>query len=757
MSPRSPSPLSPRPVSPQLLVLAGALAVWSVWGEASFVALLGAYALAWLLLQVVALRFPAALRLRLASAQRLGVLALLALVSAVALWRAAPELRESERLDALVVQTRDRLRLEATPSIAPPVLLADQPQVFFVHAPSAERVRARLADAFVDAQALGHGLFRLAYDPRRDGRPARDGDHAVALEVDGERVGRTLRAVVPQPRPRWLRPAPDRRFAVGTSEETDQVFAVAPEGLRWQVEVGDGPTDALPVGARVVVAHRFEDALRWLDGGGRALGATPLPGRHRHLAASPAARTLAVSVDGPRRGVAFLEPASPSAREVAFVPLDAEPEWLAFGPDDDTLVVSTRRPAALLRLRRRPAGWAEEDARLLARPAASLARSPAGDAVLIAATDHRADGDHAHLGNHFVQDQLLVWGVADLRLREQRLTARRTPRQGNAGAVDRGLSPMGLDWVDAGEWRVAFAGSDEAWSWGPAGEPPRVHAADDVPLAAPHGVAAFAGGGFALASPVDGTVGLFGADGRLDRLVRLAPEDDRLLVQAPRALQRRLGGHGFYEGTRSGVSCQSCHLHGDTDGALRNIGGRRLGPTLPLGGVAGTAPYLRDASYPRVADLHRHLAATLLGGYRRRAPARALNLEAFVEDLPRRPPPLPRAWLAGPLPADALARARAGVDAFAKARCPTCHAFPAFTHLGAHPAGALFPEGPLAPDELLDTPSLLSVATHPPFLADGRAPTLRAVLEDHGVGRHGHADALEPAELDALLAFLEIL
>ena len=102
VSPRSPSPLSPRPVSPQLLVLAGALAVWSVWGEASFVALLGAYALAWLLLQVVALRFPAALRLRLASAQRLGVLALLALVSAVALWRAAPELRESERLDALV-------------------------------------------------------------------------------------------------------------------------------------------------------------------------------------------------------------------------------------------------------------------------------------------------------------------------------------------------------------------------------------------------------------------------------------------------------------------------------------------------------------------------------------------------------------------------------------------------------------------------------------------------------------------------------
>ena len=55
-------------------------------------------------------------------------------------------------------------------------------------------------------------------------------------------------------------------------------------------------------------------------------------------------------------------------------------------------------------------------------------------------------------------------------------------------------------------------------------------------------------------------------------------------------------------------------------------------PTLTVAGVAGTAPYLRDGSYPRIRDLDA-LSRELYRGFRRRAPSRGLTLEAFVESL----------------------------------------------------------------------------------------------------------------------------
>jgi hypothetical protein len=367
---------------------------------------------------------------------------------------------------------------------------------------------------------------------------------------------------------------------------------------------------------------------------------------------------------------------------------------------------------------------------------------------VVAVTDYRRGGV-AHAGNHFIQDQLLEVDVARMRVVGQRMTQRRSPRQGSPGNVDRGVSPMGIDTTAPGVIRVAFAGTDEVWAIRPDRPEPAITDLQSLPLAAPHGVASFADGSFAVTSPSSGTIGIFDAGGSLATLVRLAPDDDTLLRSAPDALQRRMGEHGFYESTRSGVSCQSCHLHADTDAALHDVGEGEPSPTLTVRGVAGTAPYLRDGSYPRVRDLD-DLSHGLYRGFLRRARSRGLTLEAYVHALPR----LPSVYTDGERD---LARERRGVAAFAKARCTTCHAFPAFTNLGRHPSGVMFP-GIGEPDAVLDTPALLTVRWTPPHLTDGRAATLSEVLRDHDpAGRHGEVARLDDTELGDLLFMLESL
>jgi cytochrome c peroxidase len=167
-------------------------------------------------------------------------------------------------------------------------------------------------------------------------------------------------------------------------------------------------------------------------------------------------------------------------------------------------------------------------------------------------------------------------------------------------------------------------------------------------------------------------------------------------------------------------------------------------------GVAGTAPYLRDGSYPRVRDLD-DLSNTLYRGFLRSAPGRARTLEAYVEGLVRLP---------NPVAAHDLERERAGARAFVRARCTTCHTFPAFTNLGQYPLATLFPDrvGERDAEAPLDTPSLLSVRQAAPYLSDGRAPTLRAVVEQwNPTNHHGDTASLSARERDDLIYFLESL
>ena len=131
-------------------------------------------------------------------------------------------------------------------------------------------------------------------------------------------------------------------------------------------------------------------------------------------------------------------------------------------------------------------------------------------------------------------------------------------------------------------------------------------------------------------------------------------------------------------------------------------------------------------------------------------PGRRYALQAYVESLPRAQPSSER---------DIAAEER-GYAIFQRAGCERCHAPPAFTSLGQLPIAALFPRvaATLKVKEQLDVPSLLSVSTSPPYLHDGRASTLRAVLTDHNPDNlHGDTRNLNDAELSDLIRFLESL
>ncbi len=745
------------------MVIALALSLWCLHPVPAAWALVAAYGLGWLGMNALVALRPELAELSLSRPQAIALFALLLVPPVTVLVRHGSELLTEESLVGFGENVRDHLRLERTPAIAPPVVVTDEPQTFYVYAPDARQVEVRLGPTakMRAAVELGAGLFRLDYDPQKDGEPqAGEGATQAILRVDGKSVERTLTVVRPRAHPRWLRPSPDRKLACTVSEETDALLVVSSDGDALRTHVGDGPTDcAFVTSGEVAVVHQFDDSLWLVDAkSGSVLQKSRVGDFAARLAVSPSGRRLAIALDGVRRGVVSV--AVPSLRVEAFSPLEVSPDWIAFGADDDTLVVSSRRPAELLRLRGKDGRYRIGGAPLvLGYPAVTVARVPGGKQLLVATTDYRPEGG-PNPGNHFIQDQILTVDVDAFRVVRQWLTARRSARQSHPGDVDEGVSPMGLDAEADGSLAIAFAGTDEVWQVR-AGEPtPRVYPLDELPLASPHGIVRFADGNLLVSSPPDGTLGVLGPGGQLRTLVRLAPDDDTLLRSDPDALERRMGEHDFYESTRSGVSCQSCHLHAGSDGALHDLGEHRLSPTSTVRGVAGTAPYLRDASYPRVRDLD-ELSRTLYRGFLRAAPGRAETLEAYVDGLPRLPSPL--------RPADRdLARERAGVRAFVKARCATCHAFPAFTNLGQHPLASIFPDradahapdraGARAPDDVIDTPSLLSVRWAAPYLNDGRAPTLRSVIEAwNPTNHHGDTAHLTARERDDLLYFLESL
>lgn len=727
----------------QLAILLLALVLAAIGGAERFAGFVLAYGIAWGIANLAALRGWAPPRL--SRGAKMAIAALVAATPITVIGARWDALITREGLLGLDVHLRDRLRLEAVPAIHPALVAADRPQTFLVYAPGGQRARVALAPgiAVLDAEPLGHGVFRVDYDPRQHGAPAASGPARARIEVDGVATERAVTTLVPLAHPRWLRASPDRRQACTTSEETDELVRIDARGLAGRMAVGDGPSDCtFLAGGAVAVAHRYAPTVAIVDPGGAIVDQIEVGWGGHRLAASPDLTRLAVALEGGEVVIADVRAGVVQAR----IEIGGLPDALAFAEDAATLIVARRQPAALLRITVDGAHAAIVAERALLAPVAALARREGGGSVIVAVTDW-SDDPVPHLGNHYVQDQLVEIDTRSLAPLRHVLTARRSPRQDAAGGLDRGVSPLSIDVAPDGALWVAFAGSDEVARLVVGGPEGRAIDVAALGLAAPHGALLLADGAIAVSSPSGGRVAILEPSGRLRASADLAPGDATLLREDPEALRRRFGERAFYEATRAGVACQSCHLHGESDGLVHNIGGRVLVPTLDVRGIAGTSPYLRDGSYPRIGDLH-EVADTLYRGYREPAGDRASTLEAWIASLPL-PPPRPER--------DPEAERR-GLDVFVAAGCPSCHAFPALTNLGRHPVHAVFPRAAAEPGLSLDTPSLRGLTRQSRYLFDGRARSLEDVFRVHNPDdRHGRTAALSDREIADLIRFLESL
>ncbi|MEQ8273971.1 MAG: hypothetical protein RMA76_06705 [Deltaproteobacteria bacterium] len=607
--------------------------------------------------------------------------ALLALVGAAAFagYTRGADVVATEQLAGLDVVLADRWRLTKTPAIAPPVLHLDRPSVLFGHADAASMALV-FDDTTLPGAPLGHGLFAFDFDPG-----AHRVTRSVRLEVDGDREVAALDIVSPRHEPRWG--CAGATVAV-VSEPTDTLFVR--DGGAWRAEPTlDGPAACVVLDdGRIVVAHRYDPRLR-VGTGEIEIGVGQVGLARR----------------GDRIAVASIEPPSVTIVDVTTssiverIPLAAPPDWVTYA--GERLLVASRTAHTLARV-------GHDDALYFGRPAIHLTSSPSGRLAFVALTDYRPDGDAGP--NHHVNEQIVVVDVDAWRIVERIET-------GAFGAL-----PTGIHAPDDDMLLVSFAASNALVTIDVKHRAARAKV--DLPIVVPHAVL-HANDDTFVVSPAEAAIHHVEAD----RTERFEAEPAR-------------GYRAFYEATRAGVACATCHLHATTDFAFHDIGHGEPRSTLDVRGTWGTAPYLRGASYPTIGALH-DFAEGVLGGYEREVADRPARLEAFLKTRGRE--------RARPVVPEA-----AGVDAFVRADCVACHAFPAFTNLAQLPEASLFPDR--RDLNVLDTPSLLGLRDSAPYLLDGRAKTIDAVLFDHDPAeRHGSIARLDEAGRRALLAFLEAL
>jgi cytochrome c peroxidase len=207
-------------------------------------------------------------------------------------------------------------------------------------------------------------------------------------------------------------------------------------------------------------------------------------------------------------------------------------------------------------------------------------------------------------------------------------------------------------------------------------------------------------------------------------------------------------GRGFFYGATdprfvtasAGVSCATCHFEGRNDGMTWPTDhGIRSTPSL-AGRVSDTVPMTWTAGVATVFEEARLTSQERLGG-RGATDAELAALATFIDftrevDVPEK--------------GAVTAQTERGRTLFERADvgCASCHWGPRLTDQNSHPLYGL---------EAVDTPSLTGVAVTAPYLHDGRAATLRDVLETAREGAMGDASMLSEQDLDDLEAYLRTL
>ncbi len=276
----------------------------------------------------------------------------------------------------------------------------------------------------------------------------------------------------------------------------------------------------------------------------------------------------------------------------------------------------------------------------------------------------------------------------------------------------------------------------------------------------------------------------------LDGSEALEPLDEAVTVEAEPLPPEVLRGARLFDDSadprlsRDGyIACAHCHLDGLDDHRTWDFTdrGEGLRNTIDLSGRRGEAhgPIHWSGNFDELEDFENDLRHAFRGTGLMSdadfaahedplgAPKRGLSddldaLAAYVRTLPMRRSP--HRGEDGTL--DAAAERGRALFLDPARGCTACHAGEeltdsAFVSPGAprlHDVGTLGPGsgrrlgGALAG---LDTPTLRGLFLDPPYLHDGSAPTLRAVLRERNLDdRHGVTSDLSDAQLDDLVAYL---
>ncbi|APR77853.1 surface antigen [Minicystis rosea] len=200
------------------------------------------------------------------------------------------------------------------------------------------------------------------------------------------------------------------------------------------------------------------------------------------------------------------------------------------------------------------------------------------------------------------------------------------------------------------------------------------------------------------------------------------------------------------------IACSTCHPGGGDDGLVWFIHTsgiplkRRRTPHLANAHTA-TAPFHWDGAFPSMTDLVRATVTQLMAGDGLLVEFE--SVQAYLDEIVAPPVPPSRD------PA-AVARGRASfVDP--AVGCAGCHGGPDFTDDQAY--AVLDPMSLHADDvfTMANTPALHGLFLRAPYFHDGRARDLRDLLTRPDAATHGDVSALEPGQIDDLIAYLESL
>lgn len=236
------------------------------------------------------------------------------------------------------------------------------------------------------------------------------------------------------------------------------------------------------------------------------------------------------------------------------------------------------------------------------------------------------------------------------------------------------------------------------------------------------------------------------------QLSRVRPTGELALSGAARA-----GRSLFFDATNtqltpSGiVTCATCHPRGGADGLAWFLHTteipRKFRNTSPAWAArTAAAPFHWAGDFDDAAVLTRVTIRGLMEGDGLLVDHAAIA--AYMNEVPA-PAPVPVAsWQ--------NAAWQQGRDLFQQ-RCAACHAGSGFSDGARHKVveDSQDPDGVM---DLVDTPTLLAVRATAPYLHDGRADTLEAVLLEHNRGdTHGQVSDLDASGVAALVLYLRSL